>query len=486
VFVALSAVHVDNPGVSAALETTMTVLAVVSVTNLIRCFLSTRERRTLLLLAAVVLVWLRDLPFATVPAVAGLNRSVGAIGVQLALQLFVSVAFAAAAFAPSGKVRGGIHGWFLIGAALVIGVLGLVELVNWGFGVGPLVGALNHARATSIRRSALALTVVGCSSVTLLAAGLRFLRRADLAGYWLFSAAATMLAVARLQFFAVPLESPGWVTFGDGLRLLAYAMILLGARHNYSSVCRDAAMRERAQQASKLRAAARAAADAERHRLASDLHDGLAQDLAVIGLHAQGLESELGPNHAVAVAARHALVVSRHAIADLMNESTPTDAALRTLAQELAAKYQANVSVAIEPVWSGIESELDNSAREQLVQIAREAGTNALTHGQAGDVTIVAGGTQTSIHLLVADDGSGITGGPCERGRGFGMRIMSTRARALGGRLSVTSRPGGGTHVELFAPRSWVSAGIDSMVVTASGGGDRRAVARLPETIGES
>src|ERR1700734_2359817 len=65
----------------------------------------------------------------------------------------------------------------------------------------------------------------------------------------------------------------------------------------------------------------------ERTRLARELHDGLAQDLAFIAVSAQGLEPELGPRHPLVIAARRALDASRGLMADLAARSAPTTAA---------------------------------------------------------------------------------------------------------------------------------------------------------------
>ena len=78
----------------------------------------------------------------------------------------------------------------------------------------------------------------------------------------------------------------------------------------------------------------------ERTRLARDLHDGLAQDLAFIALYAQGLEPDLGSEHPLVIAARRALDASRGLIADLAARSAPTTgAALALVANELGRRF---------------------------------------------------------------------------------------------------------------------------------------------------
>ena len=62
----------------------------------------------------------------------------------------------------------------------------------------------------------------------------------------------------------------------------------------------------------------------ERRRIARDLHDGLAQDLAFIAAHGDQIAREAGEEHPLAIAARRALALSRGAIADLSASDAPS------------------------------------------------------------------------------------------------------------------------------------------------------------------
>jgi signal transduction histidine kinase len=90
-----------------------------------------------------------------------------------------------------------------------------------------------------------------------------------------------------------------------------------------------------------------------------------------------------------------------------------------------------------------------------LIGVAREAVSNAARHGrpETVHVEIAKGGR---VRLLVADDGGGFddsaVAASIQRGTGFGITSMRERARALGGDLNVSSRPGFGTEVEVVLP----------------------------------
>jgi signal transduction histidine kinase len=184
----------------------------------------------------------------------------------------------------------------------------------------------------------------------------------------------------------------------------------------------------------------------ERKRLARDLHDGLAQDLAFIAVSAQGLEPDLGPQHPLVIAARRALDASRGLMADLAARSAPTTAAaLALVADELAARF--GVQVEVSATARIDRADLGPPEREEIVMIAREAIVNAITHGHARriDVTLDLEGKRPL--LLVTDDGGGVTSGTPQGG--FGLPTMRARAESLGGRLIMRRGAGGGTELEV-------------------------------------
>ena len=249
----------------------------------------------------------------------------------------------------------------------------------------------------------------------------------------LLAGASFLLAGAVFQYLAMPVVATDWVTPRDGLRLAAYLLVVASAFTRY--------MRTRDDQA-------RAALTSERERIARDLHDGLAQDLACIATQSQRLGVRLGPNHPLLLATRHALAASRGAITDLWASAAPsTEAALRLIADDLEHRYNLQVRVRVEPEngLSG-ERDLEPLTREHVIRIAREAIVNAAVHGMARRVDVVLQRRERDLLLRVSDDGRGIG----DSGHnGFGLRTMHARAAALGGSLTAHRRVDGGTELEL-------------------------------------
>jgi signal transduction histidine kinase len=200
------------------------------------------------------------------------------------------------------------------------------------------------------------------------------------------------------------------------------------------------------------RSKTRAVITSERERIARDLHDGLIQDLACIAMQGQRLDSGLGPEHPLIVAARRALDASRGAIADLTASTAPTtEAALRIIAAELEHRFNLVVDVRVDTnVPLTPEDDLDPSRREHLIRIAREAIVNAALHGIARHVEVILTARgRGGLLMRISDDGRGI--GDSQRS-GFGLRTMRARAAALGGELSTGPTADGGTALELLVP----------------------------------
>ena len=180
------------------------------------------------------------------------------------------------------------------------------------------------------------LAVNGVAAIVLLVSGLAFLRRAQrgAARCALLAGASFLLAGARLQYLAIPAVATNWITPREGLRLAAYAMLLASAYWEYA----------RAHGAEAV-----AAISSERERIARELHDGLAQDLACIAAQSQRLGVELQREHPLMVAARNALATSRGVIADLSASTAPTtEAALRLIADDLHHRHGLEIEVRVE------------------------------------------------------------------------------------------------------------------------------------------
>jgi signal transduction histidine kinase len=191
------------------------------------------------------------------------------------------------------------------------------------------------------------------------------------------------------------------------------------------------------------------AAAGERRRVARDLHDGIAQDLALIAAYSEQITAAMGPGHPVVTAARRALAISRSTIDELSDPpgATPPEM-LGALGRELADRF--GISIDIDAPY---DLELAPAARHHLTRILREAVSNAVRHGGAKNVAVTLTQARDKVGLRVADDGrSAHQEDSRTEVEGFGKRSMRERALALGGELRFRRSPVGGTELEVVMP----------------------------------
>jgi signal transduction histidine kinase len=184
----------------------------------------------------------------------------------------------------------------------------------------------------------------------------------------------------------------------------------------------------------------------ERRRLARELHDGLAQELAYITTETRRLTDHPGAKHLVDAAER-ALEESRAAILALTRPADePLERTIAVAAQSIGERAGIEVTVAVRP---GLDAPPD--VRQALLRILREAMSNAARHGRAGNVRISLDGPSPLV-MAIADDGDGFDLSAARRPDSLGLQSMSERATNLGGRLSIESVPGEGTTVAMVLP----------------------------------
>jgi PAS domain S-box-containing protein len=186
-------------------------------------------------------------------------------------------------------------------------------------------------------------------------------------------------------------------------------------------------------------------AAAERNRIARDLHDGLAQELAYIYREARRVASgraDADTARHLEVAAGRALDESRDAIALL---SAPTEQPLDAVIASAAEDVGRRESI-VERLDLAEDLTVPHAVRNALARIVREAITNAARHSEAREVEVSLRADE-GILLAVRDDGGGFdTSRP---NGGFGITSMRERAEAVGGAFSIRSVPGRGTEVEV-------------------------------------
>ncbi len=421
-------VHLDVAGIRSAIETAIVFCAVLSAVLMVARFRHARLLGDLLLISALAAIGVADFAFHALPAYAGNEGgSTYAIGARLTLVVLEVVCFLALAF---GDGRRQVPKRSRLPLVLVPAGACLVALGEGIDLVGHGLTSYSYATASVVCGA------VGCCGMLVAACGFLSRQWERPRDAMLLGGTSLLLAGALAQRMITPLVASDWVTPADYIRLAAYALLLTIAVRLHRST-RDAQ--------------SLAAVQAERERIARDLHDGLAQDLAFIAAHSDRIAAEWGSDHPLTIAAQRALGISRRTMVDLEASHAPTLAvALREVSAELSAKFEIEVRFSVR---NGVEPDVTWAERSNLVRIAREAVVNAVRHGGARHVDLVLGSRRSGVLLSVCDDGSGVDSPAARatRGTGFGIRTMRARAQALGTELVVDSGPAGGTRIMVTA-----------------------------------
>jgi signal transduction histidine kinase len=138
---------------------------------------------------------------------------------------------------------------------------------------------------------------------------------------------------------------------------------------------------------------------------------------------------------------------------------TDADGSLEAALEALARRSSLSGTPVRFRVRNEAPLDIDLKVRNHLYRIAQEAVQNALKHSNAHAIDIDLSVRHGSVRLEVFDDGRGLPP-PDARGTGLGMRTMRFRSVAIGGRLSMGRRAGGGNSVVCEAPqaRTWPEA----------------------------
>jgi signal transduction histidine kinase len=368
-----------QPWLHAALETAASLIALLAGFLFFGRLRRARWLNELLLACGLALLALLNLFLLIVPAVAPLAPAELVAWAALLCSLLAAVLFALAAFVPPRRLRpslvlgGGVAG--VATAVLVTAVASrLIErLPQEGAALRPL--QLPGRSDLHDRPAVLALQLLMSLLYGLAAVG--FLRRSRRLGDeflgWL-AIAAILAAASHVNYFLYPSLYSQWVHTGDAFRLCFYAILLAGSMRELRSYWHALSV---------------TAVLEERQRIARDLHDGLAQELAYLARNLDSLDGDTSGD---------------------------------TLRRLLRAVERA------------------------LVRIACEAVTNAARHSGSSRVRLTVEHHGSRVRLWVSDEGCGFdTAAP----GGFGLVSMRERAHSVGGELCISSAPGRGSDVEV-------------------------------------
>jgi signal transduction histidine kinase len=198
----------------------------------------------------------------------------------------------------------------------------------------------------------------------------------------------------------------------------------------------------------------------ERGRIAAEMHDTVVQSLNAIVVQLEAAEEEFleDPEHArqrlrrVREVARESLADTRRSMWTLSDESFENEdpaVALAFLAQKLFGGTPVQLQLHLEQAACRLTPEMGLG----LLRIGKEALVNVWKHAHATKVRVELSYGKQDVRLSVLDHGQGFLSVPLSSNqRGFGLFGFQTRAKNLGGKVVVHSRPKRGTQVVVTIP----------------------------------
>ena len=424
------------PALHVALETTAAITASAAAFLVLGRFRRSGFLDELILSAGLSLLALSNLMFAALPAALDLQSSPASVWSMLFTSALAALLICVAALLPRRVAAGPTWPVAIYGGTLGLAFAGTVLLLAFESHLPPPVtsSASTGGSEPHLTAHPTVLSLQLLLALLYLLAALGFARRHRLTGdefsIWL-EVACIFSAAARVNYAFHPSLFSDWVYTGDVFRLGFYLALLIGAAREIASYWTSVVA---------------AASLEERRRLARDVHDGLAQEIAFIARNArllreQGAEPQLVDRilHGIARAQEESRRVIG-ALASTGNE--PLERALADAARDAAQRYGAAVDM---DLANGIV--LSPQEREAVLRIASEAVANAARHSGAETLRIYLERLDAGMRLGIVDDGTGFDDE--QPRRGFGLVTMKDRAEALGGKLRVESRRGVGTKVEL-------------------------------------
>jgi two-component system sensor histidine kinase DegS len=197
--------------------------------------------------------------------------------------------------------------------------------------------------------------------------------------------------------------------------------------------------------------------EAERKRIARELHDETAQALVVVERHLDDLSSEGSQLSAQDI--RQEVQSILEGVRNFSQELRPSvldDLGLVSALKWLSSSLQKDYGIAAETEIVGDPRQLPQEAELMLFRITQEALTNVRKHSEATEVLVKLEFSEKSVKVVIQDNGRGFempskTAEFTRIGK-LGLSGMMERGQLLGGVLTVSSQPGKGTRLNIEAP----------------------------------
>jgi PAS domain S-box-containing protein len=227
-----------------------------------------------------------------------------------------------------------------------------------------------------------------------------------------------------------------------------------------SAIARDIGERKQAELAhDELASRLLNAQEAERTRIARELHDGIGQSLALLNIQLQRLSepsrSAAKPQEIQELSAKLKHIGERvsklsHQLHSSELEFLGLAVAIKGLCREFSQQYRIDVACTCRDV----PAELDENVALCLLRVTQEALHNMARHSRARSGRVQLVGTGEELTCTISDDGIGFDTNKARKAPGLGLVSMRERMHLVGGQFTIRSSKSMGTTIEAKAPLS--------------------------------
>lgn len=196
--------------------------------------------------------------------------------------------------------------------------------------------------------------------------------------------------------------------------------------------------------------------EAERSRIAKDLHDGLGGLLSTVKAHFSNIQSEIQKIEKINVYNRANELVDeacdevRRISHNLMPGALRLEG-LKTAVEHLGQEMSVAHSFTVRVETIGMENRMEESKEIFVYRIIQEALNNIIKHADATDVLVQLSETESEYHFIVEDDGKGFD--PLQIQSGLGLKSIQSRVDYLKGNLDIDTKEGVGTTLSWHIPK---------------------------------
>lgn len=203
------------------------------------------------------------------------------------------------------------------------------------------------------------------------------------------------------------------------------------------------------------------AQEAERQRLARQMHDGPAQALSNFILQSEiamrlfDIDQNRAKEELASVKAAAASTFQK--VRDFIFELRPMmldDLGLAPTLNRYVEAYEEQSGMDIRLISSGMEQRLEAYLEVMIFRAIQELLGNAVRHSQATQVKVQIDASDTAVRISVEDNGRGFDVDTMEDKGGMGLKVIRDRVEMLGGRIDIHSVIGQGTHILFQIPAS--------------------------------